>query len=133
MNKLTLGVMLYVKDIEKSVDFYQRILGFHFSGWRTETGSTAASFLAAGSPQYVELDADVATISLHRRDAQPIGGGVIFHLRVSELETIVRHLQETHIEFHGPTRQPWGWTTITVMDPDHHEWTIYVNDAPDSK
>lgn len=120
-------VMLYVRDIGRSVDFYHGVLGFEFQGWWSEEQEEyVKEWDAAGRPGYAELSAGAARISLHASDGKVSPGECIFHLRVMDVDTFYSAVADRGGDLSKPKDEPWGWRMSFLEDPDGHEWGFWA-------
>lgn len=125
----TTGVLetsLYVADIPRSRDFYQRVFGF-------ETFFADARMCAMGVPgrQVLLLFRRGAT-----REPAPAGGGFIpphhgegplhlcFAIPLDELATWEDHLQELGITVESRLRWTKGGTSLYFRDPDDNSLEV---------
>ncbi|HEV2413928.1 MAG TPA: VOC family protein [Candidatus Dormibacteraeota bacterium] len=110
-------VLLYVEDVGKSLDFYERRLGFK----RVEVGL----------PDYARVLAPdgYATIGLHlvsRQPTPPWNEGLRLYLEVEELDSFCASLAADGVEFEQmPEDMPWGWRHAYLKDPDGHLLSLY--------
>ena len=118
-----LQVELFVSDIDASIDFYTRILGFR-AGERQPDGYTPMS---NGSVR-ISLNAHA-----NLTDDHPIyiaagerpGRGVEFVLWVDDLQDIYVHVQTQGWPISGDLqRQPWGLDDFRLQDPDGYYFRI---------
>ena len=126
MYKGTVGIMLFVRDVERSVRFYRDVMGFDFKGyWDDKSRRTVMEYVEAGSPGYAEVTILGCGIGLHlARAEQAIGGGAQHHLSVEDAATAHAHLTRAGAKATEPKRQEWGATMFEVTDPDGHVWNV---------
>jgi catechol 2,3-dioxygenase-like lactoylglutathione lyase family enzyme len=101
------GLTLHVEDLQRSLDFYERLPGFTLQHQRP--GQVAV--LRAGD--------FLLGLLARPRIARPA-----FHLEIAttDLDRLHRHLGATGISPSGPPRQrPWGERTFLVTDPDGNQ------------
>jgi len=110
-------VIVYVKDVKTSLDFYRELLGFEtieeygegYARLRSPKGNT--------------------TIALHQaeRDEPPSKGRrVVMYFEVKDLEGFCRKLARRGVKFDQmPEPMPWGWKHAYLRDPDVHELSLY--------
>lgn len=111
-----LRLELFVADVARSVDFYERVLGFH---------------VAHRSGDYVAMRLGLATISLNARSAlpadhplAPVPGGK--ESRSIEVVIPVDDVDAVHAGVRAagwpagdaPMLRPWGWRDFRIEDPD---------------
>ena len=126
MYKGTVGIMLFVRNVERSVRFYRDVMGFDFKGyWDDKSRRTVMEYIEAGSPGYAEVTILGCGIGLHlARPEQAIGGGAQHHLSVEDAAAAYAHLTRAGAKATEPKRQEWGATMFEVTDPDGHVWNV---------
>ena len=108
--------IIYVADVRKSLDFYQKALGFR---------------LIETYDQYARLRSPKGrtTIALHkaRKDDPPSRGRhVVLYFEVKDLRRVCDRLARRGVKFDQmPEAMPWGWTHAYLRDPDGHELSLY--------
>lgn len=111
-------LIVYVVDVERSLDFYEKKLGFI----RIEGG---------GQQGYARLGAldGETTLALHRtnaEDAKAWREGIRLYIEIEELDTVCRSLERQGVVFdQSPQDMPWGWRHAYLRDPDGHELSLY--------
>lgn len=112
--------MIYCRDVERSLGFYQRLLGFN----------KVDEFKYEGKPVYARLVAPSGqgTIALHQ--ATPgmnlASAGVRLYLEIRELDEFCDKLKRAGVYFtQMPQMMPWGWRHAYCDDPDNHEVSLY--------
>lgn len=119
--KLTFNhAMIYVKDVERGVNFYRGWLGFKL----------IEDFRYEGRPVYARLRAPGGdgTIALHQAGpgASVTSDGVRLYFEVRDLDDFCRGLQKRGFYFTQlPTMMPWGWRHAYLNDPEGHEISLY--------
>lgn len=119
--KLTFNhAMIYVKDVERALDFYRDLLGFKL----------IEDFVYENKPVYARLRAPGgdATIALHQAgpDDSVSSDGVRLYFEVGELDAFCRKLQQKNFYITKlPRMMPWGWRHAYLNDPDGHEISLY--------
>ena len=122
-SEVTFRLELFVDDMEASVDFYGRVLGF-----------------ALGQQQldgYTPLRNGASCLSLNRRanlpDDHPVqalgnerlGRGIELVLEVPDIEAVYQHVRLANWPLAAELQpQPWGLTDFRVIDPDGYYWRI---------
>ncbi len=111
-------VMLYTRDLSKSLAFYTGLLGF-----RT---------LEAQPPAYARIQSPAGeqTIALLSvRDGQtfdPHAGGVRLYFEVRDLDSLCEHLASQGVHFDQmPQDMEWGGRHAYLRDPDGRELSLY--------
>jgi catechol 2,3-dioxygenase-like lactoylglutathione lyase family enzyme len=119
--KLTFNhAMIYVKDVERGLDFYRDLLGFKL----------IEDFRHEGKSVYARLRAPVgdSTIALHHAgpEVSIAGEGVRLYFEVRELDDFCSKLQKKGFYLSQPPRMmPWDWRHAYLNDPDGHEISLY--------
>jgi catechol 2,3-dioxygenase-like lactoylglutathione lyase family enzyme len=117
MKSASLQIELFVKDIDTSVDFYGRVLGFTIEKQK-EGGYTP---MHSGSVRFAlnrrsNLPPDHP---IHIAGGERPGRGVEFAIYVDDLRGIYARVQEQGWPIsQGIVRQPWGLEDFRVLDPD---------------
>ncbi len=112
--------MIYVKDVERGINFYRGWLGFKL----------IEDFRYEGRPVYARLRAPGGdgTIALHQAGpgASVTSDGVRLYFEVPDLDGFCRSLQKRGFYFTQlPTMMPWGWRHAYLNDPEGHEISLY--------
>ncbi len=103
-------VAIHVKDVEKSVAFYERKLGlqiiprpaFNFPG----------AWFQLGPAQQLHL------IGRRKENIYSLPEGNHFALKCKSIETVKNELLKKEISFKGPKSRPDGVQQIFLQDPD---------------
>jgi catechol 2,3-dioxygenase-like lactoylglutathione lyase family enzyme len=110
--------MIYTKNLERSLDFYQKILGFEL--------------IDAYPGAYARLRSPVGltTIALHRIEpdqrVNAATGGIRLYFEVKGLDAFCRTLEKKNVQLdQKPVQMPWGWRHAYLRDPDGHEISLY--------
>jgi predicted enzyme related to lactoylglutathione lyase len=120
-DKLTFNhAMIYVKDVQRGMDFYRDWMGFKL----------IEDFRYEGRPVYARLRAPGGdgTIALHQAatGASVASEGVRLYFEVRDLDDFCRKLQKRGFYFTQlPTLMPWGWRHAYLNDPEGHEISLY--------
>ena len=112
--------MVYVKDVQRALDFYRDLLGFKL----------VDEFRHEGRPVYARLRAPGGdgTIALHMAGpGTPLASeGVRLYFEIRELDDFCHKLQAKHFYItQMPRMMPWGWRHAYLNDPDGHEISLY--------
>jgi len=119
--KLTFNhAMIYVKDVERGMNFYRDWLGFKL----------IEDFRYEGKPVYARLRAPGGdgTIALHLAGpgASVASEGVRLYFEIRDLDGFCRSLQKRGFYMTQlPGMMPWGWRHAYLNDPDGHEISLY--------
>ena len=112
--------MVYVKDVQRALDFYHALLGF----------KQVDEFRYEGKPVYARLRAPggEGTIALHQAGpgASVASEGVRLYFEIRDLDGFCRKLQASGFYItQMPQMMPWGWRHAYLNDPDGHEISLY--------
>jgi len=121
--QLTFKLELFVTDLMRSIDFYQRVLGFE---------------MAASHPDgYTPMSLGPVNIALNRLDGLPedhpiqktaderLGRGVELVLEVDDVNAVLQRIASLGWPLSGRLQQqPWGLTDFRIEDPDGYYWRI---------
>ena len=112
--------MVYVKDVQRALDFYRQLLGF----------KQVDEFRYEGKPVYARLRAPGGdgTIALHQAGpgASVASDGVRLYFEIRDLDAFCRKLQASDFYItQMPQMMPWGWRHAYLNDPDGHEISLY--------
>jgi catechol 2,3-dioxygenase-like lactoylglutathione lyase family enzyme len=115
---VAVDTMLCVRDLARSVTFYEDVLGFDVR-WRWEH---IAALELAGHRVYLFLESpptdDKPRVWLAPQ-AEPSGGSVILVLRVEDCAAAHERLRERGARFlTPPSTPPWGGSRCFLHDPD---------------
>jgi len=112
--------MIYVKDVQRGIDFYRDWLGFKLiEDFRHEGRAVYARMRAPGGD---------GTIALHQAGpgASVASDGVRLYFEIRDLDGFCRKLQQRGFFFTQlPQRMPWGWRHAYLNDPEGHEISLY--------
>jgi catechol 2,3-dioxygenase-like lactoylglutathione lyase family enzyme len=123
----TADVMLYVKDLDRSVRFWRDALGLRNAAfWSDDEHRYVPDFEKAGAPCYAVLDAGGFRVALHRSDEPVPAGGFYLHLEVRDVDEAFRSVRARGVECGPPEDFPWGWRMFFVRDPDGHLVGLYT-------
>ena len=116
------AISLFVADVQKAKGFYSAVFGAEVIYEDEE--SAALNFNGI----FINLLHDSAAVEL----VAPELVATAFHgvrmqlsIWVDDLEVGLAHLTEQRVEIiSGPMDRPWGRRTVTISDPDGHNWEI---------
>jgi catechol 2,3-dioxygenase-like lactoylglutathione lyase family enzyme len=114
---MRLRLELFVDDLDRSVDFYRRVLGFH---------------LVRQDPSYASLCNGAVVLGLGLATDLPArrGVGVEVVLEVDDLEAayaLVRRAGVRPVE--APCERPWGLRDFRILDPDGYYLRVTDGEA----
>jgi len=111
-------VMIYSRDVERSLRFYRDLLGFEA--------------IDAWPPDYARLRSPAGrmTIALHAigkdRRVNPKAEGIRLYFEVRDLDATCERLASEGVRFDQmPKDMEWGWRHAYLKDPDGHEVSLY--------
>lgn len=114
---MSLRLELFVTDVEKSIDFYTKVLGFErlkgsLNYVPVRSGSVVIGLGAAkGLPKDHPFNPELQTA---RR-----GLGAELVLEVDDVEAYFQKVKESGVKILAPLRKrPWGATDFRIADPD---------------
>jgi catechol 2,3-dioxygenase-like lactoylglutathione lyase family enzyme len=119
--KLTFNhAMVYVKDVDRALHFYDDLLGFKL----------IEDFRYEGTPVYARMSAPGGdgTIALHQAGPGDSlsSDGVRLYFEVRDLDEFCQKLQQKGFFITKlPRMMPWGWRHAYLNDPDGHEISLY--------
>ena len=110
--------LLYVQDIDRSVDFYRDQLAFRLVNQATDAqGKTFWCRLERGGASIMLQQADEA------EDGPPStrGRGVIFYFLCDDADAMYAELSSRGLKLDPPTVAYYGMKQLTVPEPDGYE------------
>lgn len=125
------SVFLYVRSIDKSVEFYREALGATL--WQKhaseEGGPATLAIVRLGDFSLMLHIADENDVDLN--DARP-GVGIHLQLRVPNVDAA--YARACNAGYYskvsdGPIDQEWGWREFAVKDPDGYIWSVYQDNS----
>ncbi|MDB5169151.1 MAG: Glyoxalase/bleomycin resistance protein/dioxygenase [Candidatus Saccharibacteria bacterium] len=117
------GFVLYVKDLDKTADFYGE-LGFRF-GKRTNTSMT--SYVNWFSVDFVAVDQEVKPGFVEEANAEPKGTGMFINIAVENVDDFYTELVGKGFKpSTEPTTQPWGRREFIQRDPDGYKLVFFT-------
>ncbi len=101
--------VLFVADIDRSVDFYVKQLGFS-NPWRYEEDGTA---------RVAQVERRGCELILSSQWPDKVGKGLMFiSLDVDVLNSLRAELEERGVDVKDGQ---WGYKLMVIVDPDHNE------------
>ena len=117
MNVRKVGnVILAVKDLEKSVEFYNKILGMPIKNKREN---------------WVDLGQSGALLSLHPADdSSPHSGtsvdnGILIGLLVGDVASAVDELKSKNVKIHRDIQEHEAGKNAIILDPDEYMISLF--------
>lgn len=124
MTGLVTAVHLYVTDLDQSIDFYSRLLGYGPAAAYDEGENAHSAFFVLQQQTFLVLTWDPDR-------GREVGGAVRLELAADEIESEVERL-ETHGIVGMVTRTRFGTEVFDLADPDGHlvrigpAWTLHA-------
>jgi uncharacterized glyoxalase superfamily protein PhnB len=127
------GILLYVRNVRQSAEFYRDVLGFTFHGWWSEgQNKYFMNWNSDEAPPFARLSAGIMKLALHAMAApdgikEPVDAtGCEFHLKVRDVDALCLTLRSRNYEVADPVNESWGWRALAVRDPDGYRWSFYT-------
>ena len=108
LNQITISV----KDVERSIEFYQKL---------------GLKLIVKSLPKYARFEclAGDATFSLHQSD-EKINDATWIYFETTDLDVDVKKLIDSGVEFETlPADQTWLWREARLKDPDGNQLILY--------
>ena len=110
------NVILAVKDLQKSVDFYHEILGMPIKNQREN---------------WVDLGQTGALLSLHpAKESEPhsgtsINNGVLVGLVIGDVESAINELKEKNVKVYRDVEEKDAGKNAIIVDPDDYMISLF--------
>ncbi|HXW45616.1 MAG TPA: VOC family protein [Streptosporangiaceae bacterium] len=118
--------LLFVEDIERSCDFYGRVLGLKF-----EHGNDNSASFILGPDAVLLLDNRGADQLLSAADVEhdiARRASSVIVTSVADVDALYEELRAKGVEFiRAPEDRWWGKRCAHFKDPDGHVWEIHTN------
>jgi uncharacterized glyoxalase superfamily protein PhnB len=121
------SAFLYVKSVEKSIEFYSEAMGAVVTQKHAdqEGGALTLAIVRMGDFSLMLHIADEEDPDLKENR---VGVGIHLQMRVSNAD--VAYDKACDAGYHarvsdGPVDQEWGWREFAIKDPDGYIWSIY--------
>jgi uncharacterized glyoxalase superfamily protein PhnB len=121
------SVFMYVKDVMKSLEFYNEIVGAEIAQIHAEREGAPISLAI--------LRIGAFSLMLHPQEPhaaeftdRQVGVGMHLQLRVDDVDAFHQHCLDegAMLSVSGePTDQSWGWREFALKDPDGYVWSVY--------
>ena len=121
------SVFLYVKDVRRSLEFYNEVVGAQVMQVHAEHENAPFSLAILRLGHF--------TLMIHPQDAHAeefadtrLGVGIHLQLQVDDVDAFYQHCldQGAILSVSGePTDQEWGWREFALRDPDGFVWSVY--------
>jgi catechol 2,3-dioxygenase-like lactoylglutathione lyase family enzyme len=122
---LVTAVHLYVTDLDRSIDWYTRLLGRGPAAAYDEGADAHSAFFVLEEQTFLVLTWDPER-------GRQVGGAVRLELAVDDLDRQIERLQRQGIEGGSVTRTRFGTEVYDLADPDGHlvrigpAWTLHA-------
>jgi len=125
------SAFMYVKSIEKSIEFYAEAMGAQVSQRHAEVegGPLTLAILRMGDFSLMLHIADPEDMDLKENR---VGVGIHLQLRVSNVDIAFDRACDAGYHARvsdGPVDQEWGWREFAIKDPDGYIWSIYQDNT----
>jgi catechol 2,3-dioxygenase-like lactoylglutathione lyase family enzyme len=120
------AVHLYVTDLDRSIDFYTRLLGYGPQAAYDEGENAHSAFFV------LEEGGAFLVLTWDPERGREVGGGSRLELAVDDVESEVDRLRARGIEHGRKTRTRFGTDVFDVSDPDGYlvrvgpAWTLHA-------
>jgi uncharacterized glyoxalase superfamily protein PhnB len=121
------SVFLYVKDVRRSLEFYNEVVGAEVMQVHAEHENAPFSLAILRLGHF--------TLMLHPQEAHAeefadtrLGVGIHLQLQVDNIDAFYQQCldQGAILSVSGePTDQEWGWREFALRDPDGFVWSVY--------
>ncbi len=121
------SVFLYVKDVQRSMEFYNEVVGAEIVQLHAEKEGAPYSLAILRIGHF--------TMMLHPQEQHAdefadtrLGVGIHLQLQVADVDAFFQHCvdQGAYLALSGePTDQSWGWREFALRDPDGFVWSVY--------
>lgn len=120
------AVHLYVTDLDRSVDFYSRLLGYGPQAAYDEGENAHSAFFV------LEEGGAFLVLTWDPERGREVGGASRLELAVDDVDAEVDRLRSRGVEDGRKTRTRFGTDVFDVSDPDGHlvrvgpAWTLHA-------
>ncbi len=121
------SVFLYVKDVRRSLEFYNEVIGAEVLQLHAEREGAPLSLAIMRLGGF--------TIMLHPQEPHAeefvdarLGVGIHLQMEVPDVDVFYQHCldQGAYFAVSGePTDQLWNWREFAIRDPDGYVWSVY--------
>ncbi len=121
------SAFLYVRSIEKSVEFYREALGATLAQKHAQEdgGPATLAIMKLGDFSIMLHVAEESDLNLE--ESKP-GVGIHLQFRVADVDAA--YARACNAGYYsrvsdGPIDQEWGWREFAIKDPDGYIWSVY--------
>jgi uncharacterized glyoxalase superfamily protein PhnB len=121
------SVFLYVKDVRRSLEFYNEVMGAEVVQVHAEHENAPYSLAI--------LRLGYFTMMIHPQEPQAeefadtrLGVGIHLQVQVDDVDAFYQHCidEGAILSLSGePADQAWGWREFALRDPDGFVWSVY--------
>lgn len=109
-------IIIYVKNVNKSLRFYQKLLQF--------------KLIERSDNDYARLQSPKGktTIALHKANPRDSNNkkSIVPYFETRDVDNLCERLARKGVGFSQmPKLMPWGWKHAYLKDPDGHELSLY--------
>lgn len=116
-NVNTMRLEFFVKDLVRSIDFYERVLGFTKTSG--ETGGYTVMQLGEARIDLQPVDVLPLEHPVNPLGTERVGLGIEIVLDVDDVQRMYERAQSSGWQLSAPLKaRPWGGTDFRVQDPD---------------
>lgn len=121
------SVFLYVKDVRKSLEFYNEVVNAEVVQIHAEHENAPYSLAILRIGDFTLLIHPQEPHSEEFTDTR-LGVGIHLQIQVDDVDAFYQYCldQGAILSVSGePTDQEWGWREFALRDPDGYVWSIY--------
>ncbi len=119
----SLTVNIFVKDINKTIDFYKQI-GFEVAMTVPETGDLVWAMLTNGGVSMMFQTFDSMGEELHDTDRSKSGGALLFYIKLKHVGAFFDKIKDKAEVVKGLEKTFYGATEFTIKDTDGYHLTF---------
>jgi uncharacterized glyoxalase superfamily protein PhnB len=121
------SVFLYVKDVRRSLEFYNEVVGAEVVQIHAEHENAPYTLAILRIGEF--------TLMLHPQEPHAqefedtrVGVGIHLQMQVPNVDEFYQHCMDEGaiLSISGePADQEWGWREFALRDPDGYVWSVY--------
>lgn len=125
------SVFLYVKDVRRSLEFYNEVVEAEVLQVHAEDENAPYSLAILRVGDFI--------LMIHPQDPEEeefedakVGVGIHLQLQVDDVDAFYQHCidEGAILSVSGePADQPWGWREFALRDPDGFVWSVYQDNS----
>ena len=127
MTATVTSVFLYVKDVRRSLEFYNEVMGAEVLQVHAEHENAPFSLAILRLGDFTLMIHPQEPHAEEFKDAR-LGVGIHLQVQVDDVDVFYQHCSNegAMLSVSGePTDQEWGWREFALRDPDGFVWSIY--------